>query len=146
MSAQEGTQVKHRGQSVVELALLLPILVMLLLGALDLGRAFHYYTAVANATRAGGAYAIQARKLDVATDAERITIIEQAVANEIQAQGITVTSVSVDPPDVIVEGTNATVTVTYEFYFLNPLAGPIGEFAGWGDHIIFSYGATIRYA
>ncbi|MDA8218683.1 MAG: pilus assembly protein [Dehalococcoidales bacterium] len=146
MSAQGGIQAKQRGQSVVELALLLPILVMLLLGALDLGRAFHYYTAVANATRAGGAYAIEARKLDVDTDAERIAIVEQAVANEIEAQGITVTSVSVNPPDVIVEGDNATVTVTYDFYFLNPLAGPIGEFAGWGDHITFTYSATIRYA
>ncbi|MDP9245825.1 MAG: pilus assembly protein [Chloroflexota bacterium] len=44
------------GQSLVEIALALPVLLLILLGLADLGRAFYYTTAVASAARAGAAY------------------------------------------------------------------------------------------
>jgi Flp pilus assembly protein TadG len=44
------------GQSLVEVALALPLLLLVLLGLADLGRAFYYTTAVAAAARAGAAY------------------------------------------------------------------------------------------
>jgi Flp pilus assembly protein TadG len=40
-----------QGQSLVEFALILPILAMLFLGAVDLTRAFYYYIVLENATR-----------------------------------------------------------------------------------------------
>lgn len=43
----------ERGQALVELALLAPLLALLTLGALDLGRAYFAYTAVVNAAREG---------------------------------------------------------------------------------------------
>ncbi|HLG51271.1 MAG TPA: TadE family protein, partial [Chloroflexota bacterium] len=48
--------VKHaaghgRGQALVELALILPVLVLLAMGTLDLGRAFGAYLSMANAAR-----------------------------------------------------------------------------------------------
>jgi len=45
------------GQSLVEVALALPVLLLVLLGLADLGRAFYYTTAVASAARQGAAYA-----------------------------------------------------------------------------------------
>lgn len=42
---------KSPGQSLVEFALVLPVLAMMLLGAVDLTRAFYYYVALQNATR-----------------------------------------------------------------------------------------------
>jgi Flp pilus assembly protein TadG len=44
------------GQSLVEVALALPLLLLILLGVADLGRAFYYTTAVASAARQGAAY------------------------------------------------------------------------------------------
>jgi Flp pilus assembly protein TadG len=41
----------HRGQSVVEFALVAPLLAMMLLGAVDLTRAFYYYVILENSTR-----------------------------------------------------------------------------------------------
>jgi Flp pilus assembly protein TadG len=41
----------HRGQSLVEFALVLPILAIIFLGAVDLTRAFYYYIVLENATR-----------------------------------------------------------------------------------------------
>jgi len=48
---------RYRGQSLVEFALIIPLVLLLLLGFLDLGRAVFYYSALSNgvreATRAG---------------------------------------------------------------------------------------------
>lgn len=42
---------RERGQGIVELAIVLPILILLVLGALDLGRGFSTRIALANAAR-----------------------------------------------------------------------------------------------
>lgn len=49
----------RRGQSLVELALLLPLLSLILVGTLDLGRAFFYYTRLTNAVYAGASYGVK---------------------------------------------------------------------------------------
>lgn len=46
----------ERGQSIVELALLLPILISILIGVIDLGRAFNAYITITNAAREGARY------------------------------------------------------------------------------------------
>lgn len=43
-------------QSLVEFALLVPLLMLILLGAIDLGRAFSAYVAITNAAREGARY------------------------------------------------------------------------------------------
>ena len=50
---------KQNGQAMVELASLLPLLSLILLGCLDLGRAFHVHMAAANAAHVGLMYAQQ---------------------------------------------------------------------------------------
>jgi hypothetical protein len=47
----------HRGQSLVEFALMLPLILVLLLGALDFGRAFFGWVALTNASRVAANYA-----------------------------------------------------------------------------------------
>ena len=47
---------KRRGQSVVELALALPVMLLLLLGTIDIGRAFFDYVQLRNAVREGAGY------------------------------------------------------------------------------------------
>ena len=46
------------GQSLTEFALLLPVLLAIMLGGLDLGRVFFAYVTVQNASREGARYAI----------------------------------------------------------------------------------------
>jgi Flp pilus assembly protein TadG len=50
---------KRSGQTVVELALLLPLLLMLVIGVTEIGRYAYYDILVANAARAGAAYGAQ---------------------------------------------------------------------------------------
>jgi Flp pilus assembly protein TadG len=49
----------QRGQSVVELAIAIPVLIVLLLGAADMGRVFYFGIAVNSAARAGAQYGSQ---------------------------------------------------------------------------------------
>lgn len=49
---------RWRGQSVVELAVMMPVLALLLVGALDLGRVFFYYVGLSNAVKEGALFGI----------------------------------------------------------------------------------------
>ncbi len=51
---------RRRGQSLVELAIALPMLLLLMLGTLDLGRMFFDYIQLRNAVREGAAYGARA--------------------------------------------------------------------------------------
>jgi len=50
----------QRGQSLIELALLLPLILFLLLGLTDVARAVFYYNVISNAAREGGREAVLA--------------------------------------------------------------------------------------
>lgn len=47
---------KERGQSLVEFAFIIPVLMLILLGVFDFGRAFYAYNAISNAAREGARY------------------------------------------------------------------------------------------
>ena len=50
---------KHNGQALVEVASTLPLFALILMGCLDLGRAYHVHMAAANAAHVGLMYAQQ---------------------------------------------------------------------------------------
>ena len=102
-----------KGGSMVELALMLPLLLLILAGIADLGRAFHDYIIITNVAREGARYASLHANLSSAD------LTKQAAIDEAQGSGITLDRSNVDvtfippvPPEVI--GT-ATITVTYRF-------------------------------
>ncbi len=47
---------KQRGQGLLEFALVIPVLLLVLLGAADMGQAYYAYTQVTNAAREGARY------------------------------------------------------------------------------------------
>ena len=107
---------RNKGGSMVELALLLPLLLLILAGIGDLGRAFHDYIIITNVAREGARYA--SLHVDPLVDPSFAFTKDAAIA-EAQGSGITLDRSNVDvtfippvPPEVI--GT-ATITVTYRF-------------------------------
>ena len=58
LAAAAAARLRHAtaGQAMVEFALILPLLVLIAFGILDLGRVFYTYEALANATREGARY------------------------------------------------------------------------------------------
>ena len=114
------------GQSLVELALALPILLLLLLGLADFGRAFYYTTIISNAARAGAAYLSQnptAGRLA----ATNVNSVKSKVCNETGLFAYNDPgncSLTVQPPAAAdfsgyAAGQDAVVSVTYDFTLIS---------------------------
>ena len=89
-----------RGQSVVEMALVLFILAFLLVGIVDIGRAFHHYMVITNAAREGARYA--SRFPEDQSGIENATIQEAANSGvTIEVDGITITGLNGEENDPI---------------------------------------------
>lgn len=122
---------EHGGQGLVEFALALPVLLLILLGLADFGRAFYYTTAISNAARAGAEYA--AKNAGAGATA---TTIGYKVCNEtgFVAYSATATcpglSVTVVPSPPISGGPDVTVTVTYNFELISSYL--VGRIVGGG--------------
>jgi Flp pilus assembly protein TadG len=81
------------GQSLVELALIAPMLLVLVLGIAEMGRYAYISILVGNAARAGAAYGAQSLAQSVDT-----TGIRAAADNDFQNNGQLVSSLTVNPP------------------------------------------------
>ena len=106
----------EKAQELVEFALVLPLLILVLYGAVDLGRAFHAAITITNAAREG------ARA--IALDREDLAGAEIAAIREAQGSGITIAAGDVSVTCTLdVNGhctplESAQVTVTYDFQLL----------------------------
>ncbi len=107
---------KENGQSIVEFALMLPLLVMVLMGLLDFGRAYFVVVMLNDAVAEGAVYAGAAPQ-DI--NGIKLRVVE-AAADELVH--IELTNVAVSSSS-ITAGASITVSVSHEFTFLTPLIG-----------------------
>lgn len=114
------------GVALVEFAFVLPILLVLAMGMLDFGRAFHTKSLLDQAAREGARVAV--------VTSPDVDIVESRVNAVLASGGIAPTSVTVDGPDA---ANMVTVTVNATFTFITP-----GVFALVGG----DYGNTIPMA
>jgi Flp pilus assembly protein TadG len=77
------------GQSVLEMALVLPVLLLLLIGTIEIGRFSYYSILVSNAARAGAQYGSQ--NLATAADTNGIRTAAQTDAQNVQGLVVTPT-------------------------------------------------------
>lgn len=114
---------RGKGQSLVELAIILPILLIILLGIIDFGRVFYAYVTITNASREGARYG----SLHVFEDAA----IEQRVIDE------AATTVTIDPGEIAVSWDDPehpnTVTVTVNHDFQTLFFGNLPYIRDWFD-------------
>lgn len=105
------------GQAMVELALLLPIVILILFGITEFGRALSAYLAISHAAREGARQGALG-----ATDAE----IERTVRNCASGLDALALTVTVSPSQSSrVSGTTVTVRVDYNFQVLVPVISAI---------------------
>jgi len=108
---------RERGANLVEFALVLPLLVLMLAGIADLGRAFRAYIAITNAAREGARFA---SKLPYDGSA-----IEDAVIFEAESDQVTLTRDEITISNLNGDG-GEPITVTIEHQFGLILGGLIG--------------------
>jgi len=111
---------RSRGQSLVELALTLTIILTLLAGAVDLGSAFFDYIALRDAAQEGALYG----SINPENTSDIVNRVRQSSSNPLD---LTSADVSID---VLVTGSpcagsQITVTVDYTYQLIMPLIGSI---------------------
>ena len=101
---------RRRGQSLVETAMVLPVLAFLTFGLLDFGRAYYFQVAITNAAREGARTAIlniytgpqtptcSSSNSYATCPVQTDTAIVNAVNAELQNTGITAKTVTICPP------------------------------------------------
>jgi Flp pilus assembly protein TadG len=133
-----------RGQALVELALVTPVLLLLLLAAIDLGRVFYAEIAVSNSARA--AAMVAATQVDgfSAGNACNATTnpVMCAATTEDQSGMVSIgtsdVAMTCSPSCAQTYGTTVTVTVMGHFHVLTPL---LWAFTG-GSNVTFAKAAT----
>ena len=115
--AATGAHSRKPGQAMVEASMVFLSIAVILSGMFDLGRAFYYNIAVANAVREGARLAIDTTR----TNTEISTVVTDSAPN------ITLTNITVSPSTRSVSNSGQTVTVsaTYNFAVLTPVISSI---------------------
>ena len=106
----------EKGQALVELALVLPILLLILMAIVDFGRVFHGHLAVTSASRQAVREASLGR-----TDAQIVSAARSAAA-PLAPEQIRVAVTPAFPARQA--GTSIEVTVTYSLEIITPLIQP----------------------
>jgi Flp pilus assembly protein TadG len=102
----------HSGQELAEFAIVLPLLLLVAFGVLDLGRIFHAAITITNAVREGARYGI--------IHSDDMDGIVDATLAEAQNSGIDLSTSIIDVtcPDGCGSGLPIRVTVQYHFTFI----------------------------
>lgn len=106
----------QRGQAIVESALVLPIILMLILGTVELGRMSNAYLVVTHAARHG------ARHAAVGAANEEIISRVKLASSPLNTSDLTVV---ISPGLGRRAGDDVQVTVTYPLKMITPLAGAV---------------------
>ncbi|NKE56517.1 pilus assembly protein [Lentzea sp. PSKA42] len=118
---------RDRGATAVEVALLMPILLMLVMGIVDFGRALHAQITLTQAAREG----------------VRVVALKQpdpATRTQNAATGLSGVGVAVTACPATSSNASAEVEATYTFEFVTPIGGIAALFGGggYGDPIELS--------
>ena len=108
----------RKGQSLVETALVLPIILLILTGIIDFGLVFNNYLVVSNASREG------ARSAVIGSTNEQIRAVINTVAASLDSEKLTITI----SPDQIADrskGVAVAVIVNYEYSMVTPIIAAI---------------------
>jgi hypothetical protein len=146
---------EERGQSLVEMAVITPFLLILLLAIFEMSQAYRAYIALVNAAREGAAYASLYPELSdstktPSTSQEYLDYLDR-VKGEADAAGLDMTFLSIDRPVAPQIKLNCPITETlhYQLYtFSSQMSMPYFGRMGLPDHyqINYSVGMPIRTA
>jgi len=129
---------KSLGQSLVEFALILPILLLLVLGAMDIGHIITTKIAVTNAAREGANFLSRNALVDNVADINDINatcdvIMKEGTSTDGAIVNVSIECSEVDITDCCIKGNPVIVTVTKEvdliygniLQFLGSISGPL---------------------
>ena len=141
-----GSRAPRRGISIVETALAVPLLLLLVFGAVDLGRVLFAHLTLQHAVREAGRFAVTGRTLpNMEGEHPRLDSVIQVATTGAEPFPLTSADIQVSsghggsgsaggPGDVV------TISVSYPIHFLTPM---IGRFFDQGRFVV-RVGTTFR--
>jgi Flp pilus assembly protein TadG len=125
VAVSKGAFKRDAGQSLVEFAILVPVLMGVVIGIFEFGRAWNVDQVLTNAAREGARLAV----IGTSTEGNVLEAVETALTNA--ALDPSVATISVDGMDDTF-GSPATVQIQYpyEFVFLGPIMAFLGDGEG----------------
>ena len=122
----------RRGQALVEFALTAMVLLLIIMGIFDFGRAIYERSTLADAAREGARYAV----ISTHTDAG----IRQRVRDMAPGTQLTDADIQIDPAGSRTGGAAVTVSISHQFDPITPL---IAAFMGEDGHIILQASSSM---
>jgi len=123
-----------KGQSLVEFALILPILMFIVFGIVDFGLGIRSYVSLTNATREGARFASVgnvAGSFPADCNGSTNTTVVGRVCVAIEGMDLSdVTGVTVTYPDGQTPGESVVVEADYTYHFISPLGAMASFFTG----------------
>ena len=124
----------QRGQSLVEFALVLPILLILVLGIVDFGMGLRAYVTLTNATREGARFAAVGNPAGTypadCTGSSSDSAVGRVCTTLSGLDLDGMQTVSVVYPDGQLPGNSVVVSADYQYEFITPLSAVAGFFSG----------------
>ena len=111
-------QGEGRGQTLLEVALMMPVLILIIAGVVDLGRAFVTLIALTDAAAEGASYA-------AIYPSRTSEIAERAADSSSMLLTLEVSDVTVDTGGSATPGNPVTVTIEYDYVILTPIVNAL---------------------
>jgi hypothetical protein len=134
----------ERGAELIELALVLPILLLVFAGIVDFALMFQRFLTVSNAAREGARIAVLPG-YQLADVQNRVTeYVRQGIGDATATPGVLRTPVTIDPPGPTpaFPAMRVRVTLTHTYLFLGPVSGFFG--GGSFSQITLAASSTMR--
>ncbi len=121
-----------RGQSLVELSMTLPILLILVFGIIDFGMGMRSYISLANAVREGARFASVGNTAGEPSDCDGVTnnTVYGRVCVTTGGLDVDLMEPSVTYPEGIAPGNSVVVSANYDYHFITPLGDFMDFFSG----------------
>lgn len=127
LSRNRRTLVRPRGQALVETALVMPLILLVLVGIMEFGRAWNIHQVVTDSARQGARKAAIWHESGNAVDSARAVVNRSLVAGSINPATATI-DVQGNAPGA--EEATVTVEVPYQFFVLAPVMALAGQSFG----------------
>ena len=144
----------ERGQSLVEFALVIPVLIILVFGIIDFGLALRAYISVTQATREGARFAAVGNDAGTFTsggsgqcNGTTTTTVVGKVCSTMNGLSLSdLSSVSVTYPTGKTSGQSVRVSAQYHYDYITPVDAILNALSGGsvGDHITLSNTTDMR--
>ena len=120
----------ERGAELIELALVLPILLLVIAGIVDFALMFQRFLAVSNAAREGARIAVLPGYAEPDVQNRVTQYVREGIGDDTVSPATVLTPVNIDPdgtgPTPAFPAAQVTVSLTHNYLFLGPISGLLG--------------------